>query len=450
MSEISNLTRKQLTTGYPILGTLPYIRKNPIEFFGAITKLGTTVPFKLGPYKAFLLNRPEDVEYVLSKNNKNYEKSPFLKSLKFILGDGLLTTDGAPWAADRRVVNSIFTKKYFDDYAQATVDVTDDMMKSWSDRGKTFIVAGDKEFTRLTFRIISKILFSVDNPDHVDIIEGSVKPLLEFGLHRNLSYVKQPLWWPTKRNKTFHQHHHHLKKIADEMIQTHIGHTDEYKDLLSAMLEGLKDSNTHWSMERVREHMITFMLAGHETSTMAIMWTCYALCNNPGIQEKAREEAMSYGKDGHFKFDDVDKFPYIKRCMEESLRLYPPAWKFDRIALGEDQLTDVKIKKDAFVFMFPYFIQKNPDYYPNPLQYNPDNFLEKNVEARPRMSYFPFGAGPRVCIAKHISIMELMFIMIRILQNFSIKLAAEPKIQPVAMITLRPEFGMNLEFTRLD
>ena len=147
---------------------------------------------------------------------------------------------------------------------------------------------------------------------------------------------------------------------------------------------------------------------------------------------------------------DFEKFPYIQRCVEESLRLYPPAWKIDRIALGDDTLTDVQVKKDAFLLMFPYFVQRNPKYFENPMTYNPDNFLEKNVQARPRMSYFPFGGGPRVCLGKHLSVMEMIFILVKVLQKYSFTLLPEPEIKTVALITLRPEHGMKLEFRKIE
>ena len=446
MELTEQFTKSQLTRGLPFVGVFPYIRKNPIEFFTQLSKLGTTVPFQLGPYKSYMLNRPEDVEHVLSKNNRNYEKSPFLKNLKHVLGEGLLTTDGPEWANDRRIVTATFTKGHFEKYARVVLDQTEDLIQDWRTKGRTFPVRIDTSFTRLTFRIISQILFSVNNQSHVDVIEEAVRPLLEFSLNRNLSLVKPPLWMPPPQNRIFHKNYGKLKRVAEELVQTHIDQPDRYHDLLSSMLKELSESKTQWSMDRIRDHLVTFMVAGHETSTMALVWTFYALATNPGIQDLAREEALASGKASELGFKDLERFPYIKRCVEEAMRLYPPAWKLDRFALGEDQLTDVKIQKDAFVLMFPYFIQKNPQYFENPLVYNPDNFLEKNVEARPKMSYFPFGGGPRVCIGRNLSVMEIVFILVKILQNYSFTLLPEPVVKPVALITIRPELGMNLEF----
>lgn len=437
--------------GHFLLGHLPERRKDPLNLFvRAMRDYGGVVRMKFGPKLIHLVNDPAGVKHVLQDNAKNYVKGFGYDQLVPLLGAGLLTSEGEFWRRQRKLAQPAFHRQRIATFATTMTNATEAMLKTWEPHyvsGTPFDVA--TEMMRLTMRIAGETLLSTDVSQDADTIGQALGRLIPEANRRILSLVH--LWdkFPTPRNKRFKKALADLDRVVMGIIGERRKNKEDKGDLLS-MLMSAQDEETGEGMtdKQLRDEVMTIFLAGHETTANALAWTWYLLSKHPIVERKLLEELATILNGRTATFEDVPRLRYTTMVIEETMRLYPPAWVTSRQALEDDRVCGFSIPKDSIVILSSYTAHRNAAHWPNPLGFDPERFADDKSAARPKYTYFPFSGGPRQCIGQNFAMMEAVLIVATIAQRYRLELLPGHDVIPEPLITLRPKNGIQVTLRR--
>ncbi len=429
--------------GKPIIGNLRDFRRDILGLLETSARAyGEIVHFRVGPREIFLLNDPYYIQHVLQTNSRNYRKGRALVRTKVLLGEGLLTSEGDLWLRQRRLIQPAFHRKRIAALGQMMTDCTLDMMAHWQPHQSLNVA---EEMMGLTLNIVCKALFSTNiSEEEQATVKEAMDVALKFGV-RNATRPPFMEKMPTRENHAAKKAIHQLDGIVYQIIQERRQHSqaDGMNDLLT-MLMTATDADTGEAMNdrQLRDEVMTLFLAGHETTANALAWTWYLLSENPAAAEQLYAELDSVLNGRLPTMDDLPNLPYAQAVLQESMRLYPPAWVISRQAIGEDEIGGYPIPTGSAVIVSPYMMHRNPIYWENAERFDPTRFL--NPQWRPHFSYFPFGGGSRQCIGMNFALMEAQLVLATVAQSYRLKLAEGTKVVPEALITLRPRDGVHV------
>ena len=423
--------------GHPLLGNL---REFAADTLGFATRLahqyGDVARFRIVRRTAFLLSAPQAVERVLIENHRNYVKHTFFwRKVDAIFGRGLLTNEGDDWLRQRRLVQPAFHHERIAEYGRIMTEYTLDRLEGWRD-GETRDVRG--EMTSITFRIVAKTLFDAEVADDAAEIAEAFDTGIEEIARRIRRPVLIPDRVPTPGNLRYRRAVNRMDRLVYRIVEEHRDGRDR-GDLLSALME-VRDEDGPMSENQLRDETITMLLAGHETTALALTWTWYLLSQHPEVVARLENELEALGRSP--VVSDLPGLPYTERVVTESLRLYPPAYSFGREALEDDEILGWPVPAGTTLFVFPWVLHRHPRLYPDPLRFDPDRWTDAFRRELHRLAYLPFGSGPRMCIGREFARMELILIVATIAQRFRIEWGSEPPV-PMASITLRPTGGLE-------
>lgn len=412
-----------------------------------IALAGNTFSLYLSPQdKPIVTTNPHFIQHVLQKNHRNYKKSPVqVNQLAHFLGKGLLTSDGPYWLQQRRLIQPGF-------HRAKLAGLTDIMLKEidlFLDGMDARIYKRDSidmahEMTELTFNIMAKALFSrsIENRKMNEISEyfNRIQAFM-------IRQIQQPYlisWFKIsgemKRHETIAAL---LKKNVFQIIGQRKQSTDRYDDLLDMLREArYEDTGEGMNDQQLLDECLILLMAGHDTSANALAWTWYILCQHPKVMEKIRAEIKAVYGDQKPNIEGLAKLDYLKRVIQESMRLYPPAWIMDRVSIEEDHFEGFFIPKDRVVGIYIYGVHHSSKYWPDPEKFDPSRFKKEEVKKRPPFTYLPFGAGQHKCIGSNFSLMEMQLILIRMIQRFDFELVAGQQVEMKPLITLQPKSGI--------
>ena len=431
--------------GYPVLGVLPQLRSNPIStFIDAANRYGDVVHLKAGPYHGFLLSNPADIKHVLQDNARNYHKSPLYDRLRDSLGNGLLTSEDSFWLRQRRLAQPAFHRQRLVAMADRMVDCTEQMLERWhhtASAGTTIDLV--EEMMGLTQAIIVRTMFSTDLGRTAEIVNRTW-PIINRRIGETFWSTKLETRLPLPANRHFWRALSELDSVVYRIIEDRRQSRRDEADLLSMFLSA-RDEETGAGMtdRQLRDEVMTMLLAGHETTSLALSWTYYLLSEHPEVEQRIADEVDKVIGEGRPSFAHVDRLSFTRRTLEESLRLYPPAWGFSRLAMGDDEIAGYRIPKGSITFLIPFVIHRRPNLWPDPDRFDPERFAPEHESARPRFAYIPFGGGPRGCIGNQFAMLEAQLIVASIAQRFRVELVPGQEIRPEPLITLRPKPGIR-------
>jgi cytochrome P450 len=431
--------------GYPILGVLPHLRSNPLgTFLDAADRYGDVVHIKAGPYHGFLVSDPADIRHVLQDNARNYHKSPLYDRLRDGLGNGLLTSEDSHWLRQRRLAQPAFHRQRLITMADAMVACTEQMLERWDGvaaRGETIDLVA--EMMAVTQAIIVRTMFSTDLGATAEVVNRTW-PIINRRIGETFWSTKLETSLPVPANRRFWRALSELDAVVYRIIADRRQTKREEPDLLSMFLSA-RDEETGAGMtdQQLRDEVMTMLLAGHETTSLALSWTYYLLSRHPEAEQRVTDEVDRVIGQGRPGFGHLDQLTSIRHAIEESLRLYPPAWGFSRRALGDDEVSGYRVPKGSLVFLIPFVIHRRPTLWPEPERFDPDRFLPERESARPRFAYIPFGGGPRGCIGNHFAMVEAQLIVAAVAQRYRVELEPNQDIRPEPLITLRPSPGIR-------
>lgn len=439
--------------GLPWFGSVFPAWRDPLGLFlRARADYGDVVRFKFGPFQYYLVNDPNVVKHVLVDNPKAYTKSRNYLGLKVVLGEGLLTSEGDHWRRQRKLAQPAFRRDKLAGFADQMSMATRDMLGRWKSEGSAKAFCIHTEMMRLTFRIVGLTLFSAD----VDGEAKEVGQALDVAMHWANDYAESmfriPPFIPTPANLRFKK----AKKTLDDVVfgliaerRASAAKNGQFgDDLLGMLMEATEEPEAGGAAgggmddQQLRDEIITMILAGHETTANLLAWTFHLLSKHPEVERKIREEATRVLGDRDPVLEDVRSLEYTRMVLEEALRLYPPAWIFERQAVVADTLGGYRIEPGAIVGLCPYVLHRHPDHWENPEGFDPERFRPERAEKRARYAYLPFGGGPRTCVGNHFAMMEGQILLAMIVREHRLELEPSHKVELDPVITLRPKTGI--------
>jgi cytochrome P450 len=429
---------------------LPHLRSDPLRtFLDAANRYGDLVHLKAGPYHGYLVCDPALIRHVLQDNARNYHKSPLYDRIRDHIGNGLLTSEDAFWLRQRRLAQPAFHRQRLVEMADAMVDCTDRVLERWeviASRGEAIDLVS--EMMALTQAIIVRTMFSMDLGAAADVVNRTW-PIINRRIGETFWSTKLETRLPLPANRRFWRALADLDAVVYRIIADRRRSGRDGSDLLS-MLLAARDEETGAGMTdlQLRDEVVTMLLAGHETTSLALSWTYYLLSQHPEAEQSIAAEVDRVIGDRRPAFAHVERLVTTRRAIEESLRLYPPAWGFSRRALNDDEIGGYRIAKGSLVFVIPFVVHRRPALWPDPERFEPDRFAPEHESARPRFAYIPFGGGPRGCIGNQFAMAEALLIVAAVAQRYRIELLPNQDIRPEPLITLRPSAGIRAVLTR--
>jgi cytochrome P450 len=428
------------------------MRRDPLAFMTALARdYGDAVCITMGPMRVYGFHHPDGVKHVLQDNHQNYVKGPIIARTKALLGEGLFTSEGDFWLRQRRLAQPAFHRERIAGFADTMVRRTTERLARWEPavaRGEPIDVAG--EMNALALTIVGDALFGRDLSGEAAPAGRALAVALEVLAHRAMSYVAAPVWVPTERNRRFRRAAATLDALVYDIIDGRRRAGETGDDLLG-MLMAARDEEIGDGMSRgqLRDEVMTFLLAGHETTAVALAWTWYLLARHPAIAESARDEVLAALGDRPPTLADLTRMPLARMVVEEAMRLYPPVWGIGRQAIAADRIAGWDVPAGALVNLSPWVTHRHPDFWPDPERYDPERFRPGVERTRPRFAYFPFSGGPRLCIGEAFSLMEAQVVVAMVLQRYRLALADDRPIVPEPTLTLRPRGGLVMRAERV-
>lgn len=427
---------------------LQALRVSPLHALcQASQRYGTVFQYPVGFWTVYVVTGPDGVKHVLQDNNRNYSKDTFQYNLLgLVTGRGLLSSEGDYWFRQRRLAQPAFHRDRIASLATLTTDATTAMLDRWDG-----IIAGgesldiDGEMMRLTLEIVGKALFSVDLSARADGLSRAALETLDHVSRRARMPFGPPTRVPTPGNRRFVRAVHTLDAAIFALIRARRRDPDAAHDLLS-MLMLARDADTGEGMTdvQVRDEVITFLIAGHETVASALVWAWYLLSMHPAVERALHAEVAAVLVGRVPTMADVARLPYTRAIVDETLRLYPPSWLSTRRAKAADEIDGYAIPANALIVMSPYVTHRHADLWPNPEGFDPERFLPGADTDRPRFAYLPFGGGPHLCIGNTFALVETQMILATVAQRYRLALLPGQDIAVSPLVTLRPKHGMRM------
>jgi cytochrome P450 len=447
---VSPATRPRGPRGHFLLGSLPEIQRDQLRFYTACAReFGDVVPVRFGTRRAVMVYHPDAIEQVLVTHNRDFHKSPGVRLLKPLFGDGLLLSEGDFWLRQRRLVQPAFHRQRIGAYGDVMTDYTTRRLARWKD-GTT--VELNTEMMALTQAIVAKTLFDADVSDETSTIGDAIQVLMEdFNVRIGSLLQLVPHWVPTPANVKARRAIRRLDAIVFRMIADRRRSGEDRGDLLSILLHAQDaDDGTRMTDRQVRDEVMTLFIAGHETTAVALSWIWLLLAQHPEIDARLAEELRTV-LDGHPPtVADLPRLTYAEMVVTEAMRLYPPAYGLGRQAIRETEIAGHRIPRRMIVVVPTWVVHRDARWYPEPEAFRPERWADGAARQLPRFAYLPFGGGPRQCIGNTFAMMEAVLLLATIAQRFRLTLVPGQTVRPTPYVTLRPEPGMRMLLSRRD
>ena len=363
--------------GLPILGVLPAVRRNPTAvFMSAALRFGDVVYLKIGPRHGYLITNPSDVRHVLQDNARNYHKSPLYDKLRMSIGNGLLTSEDEFWLRQRRIAQPAFHHRRIAALSGVMSDVARDAAAGWqtiASDGRPVDV--EEEMMRLTRTVVLRALLGADLGPFTATLDDAWTVINQ--------HVGESFWslgftdrWPTPRYRRFQAARAVLRDAVDHVISQRRRSPSDGTDLLSMLLSARdEESGEAMTDEQLRVEVTTFLLAGQETTSLALTWTWYLPVAARQVRARRLEEEIDAVLDGRPpEYADLANLPYTRMVIDEAMRLYPPAWGFSRQALADDELGGFHLPRGWLAFVIPYVLHRLPAFWRDPDAFDPERF----------------------------------------------------------------------------
>ena len=431
----------------PYIGNLLSLRLDPLGYLQRLQRTyGNMATIYFGKNPAVLLFRPEYVRYVLVEHPRDFSNRGVLGNDNDdgFASEGLLTIDGEKHRQQRRAVQPAFHKKQVEGYASIINQYTQELLKTWYPGDRLDMSRAMQE---LTLRIVSKCLFSIDlssqlGPlsDAFDGVIGSSTSMAEDLLN---IHIDNPITGYGKRMAATRQ----LDMLIYTMIAQRRDDERDYNDVLSMLMSAQsgEEPDTKLTEKQIHDHIMTFIAAGHETTAITLVWTLYLLSQYPQVRIKLQDEIRSVLAGREPTIDELAKIPYLDWVLDESMRLYPPAWLQMRFVAKESEIDGTKLPVGTLLILSQWVMHRLPEIWQDAEVFKPERWDPANEQHIPPGAYFPFGGGPRTCIGMPLAQLEARIILASILQRYTPQPIPgyTPGFQPT--ITLRPK--RHLEVT---
>lgn len=432
-------------SGLPLLGHAYAYASDPLGFVErTVEECGPVTSLSIPGHEVVLLADPEAIEHVLARNHENYCKGEFQKKeFDGLLGDGLLVSEGEQWERQHAQIQPAFYPGRIAEYAETMVAGTEQHLTRWEDRDHETLTLTDA-LPELTLDILGQVLFGTDLREATEVRTAAEAITERFTPDGRVPFYV-PDWVPTPRNRRYLRAVERLDSFVADLVATRRRETDSPDDdLLSTLLSsGMND-------EEVRDQLVTFLLAGHETTALALTYTLYLLGKHPDVQARVAEEVAGLGERPQLG----DDLPRTDRAIREAMRLYPPTTLLMRETIEADEISGYEIPEGALVLCSQWATHRRSAFFENPDEFRPERWTDDRKEdresdsERPDYAYFPFGGGSRACIGRRFALFEMRLVLASLLQRFEVRTVSPEDLEPVAAMTLSPGDDVVVELRK--
>ena len=413
--------------GGGLLGHTLEFQKAPLEFTlraaRAAEAHGDVACWRVGPYRWWLLNRPEHIWEVLVTQASGFHKPKLVKRLwRHFLGWGLLSLEDDAWKRHHRMVRPAFMKERIEAYAKTMVAYTDDMVAAWASDppAHSDVMA---EMTALTLRIVAKTLFAAD-------VQGDARRVgqcMTVISDRLVEHINKPLpipkWWPSQGNRAKHQAIAEMEAVVLDVVRDRRRTGEDRGDLLSSLVNARDDQGIALTDRELRDEAMTLFFAGHETTALSLTWMWYLLAAHPDVTARLRADLDGVvGPDPvarPLQSGDLPDLPYLDQVVKEAMRRLPSVWSFMRAPTAPWQVpgTPYVIPAGDVIFISPYVTHNDDRWFPDADRFDPDRFAPDAEAKLPKGAYIPFAAGPRMCLGKNFAMMEARLVLATLVRH---------------------------------
>jgi cytochrome P450 len=428
----------------------PAMVRNPVQVFTKYNlAFGDTFQFYIGGIKqAIVTTNPSVIQHVLKTNAENYQKSEIqVKRMGHFLGKGLLTTEGEAWRTQRRLIQKGFDRKQLEALSAIMQDSLADSLRSFDTQVALGPVDIYPRLMKMTFAMVARSLFGAKlKEEDIDLVSHTISTVQEFIVRQTLQPYLNP-WFSVSGQLRKHEQ---MRFRADSILMEYIKrrrHQPPGNDLLQTLMDARYSDGEGMTDELVLSESMQLLVAGHETSSNGLSWLLYLLSSRPDCLERLRHEFDTVLNGAPLSYEHVPRLEYAARIISEGLRLYPPFWMIDRMAVAEDHIGDVTIPAGSTVIVFVYGAHHASRYWPNPEQFDPERFTKANESQISPFTHLPFGGGPRGCIGGNYAMLQILMILSHILKKYDFVLTPNQTIESRPMVILRPKHGIQMTFT---
>jgi cytochrome P450 len=426
---------------------------NPILLFEHLAATyGRIAHYKLGWQHIVFINHPEFIREVLVNHQQEMIKERTQRRMKILLGEGLITSEGAFHMRQRRIAAPAFHRQRIAAYADVMVQRATLRRAGWH-AGQALDIGA--EMMQLALEVVARTLFNTDVTSDVLEINREVNVIMDlYNYLISLPLAEAYLYAPLPGLTRFRRARARLDAVVHRIIASHrsrerAGDASDSGDLLSMLMasrdeEGGTTERSGMTDAQLRDEIITIFLAGYETVANALTWTWLLLAQNPEAAQRFYDEIDQVLGGRAPTLEDLPQLRYTEMVFAESMRIYPPAWAMGRQSTAPLALGPYRFPAKTYFFFSQYVMQRDPEYFPDPLRFDPERFTPEAKAARPRFAYFPFGGGGRQCIGESFAWMEGVLILATIAQKWRLTLLPDQQIDVQPKITLRPKYPIHM------
>jgi cytochrome P450 len=431
-----------------MLGILRELHGNPLQMIRDVASYGDVAYVRIGITNTYFVSNPTLIEEVLLGRHRDMVKDFATRTLMPLVGAGLLTSDGEAWRKQRKLAAPPLQPKRIASYADTMVECAQRMAAGFRDCEVREI---SDDMSKLTLDIVGRTLLGFDprrEAEQISRVLDDGMRYFDFEMRTPLGMLPAHILTPTRRK--VREGRSELEAILLRIIAR--CRRDEAKTadhFLARLVHARDEDGEAMSDRQLIDEAITMLMAGHETTALALTYALYLLSEHPAALARARAEIEGQLGGRPAKLADVPQLRFIDAVIREALRLYPPAYAMGREVAQPIELAGYEIPRGAQLYMAQYIVHRDPRYFADPNDFKPERWFDPKLEELPRFAYFPFGGGPRVCIGTHFAMLEAALVLTTLLQTVELQTVPGFQFDVEPSITLRPKNGLRMLVRRL-
>lgn len=431
----STLERPPGPTGLPLLGnSLPFMRDPLAALEQWASEYGDITYLQFPGRPTYVLTHPDHIEQVLVTENSTFTTGDLRRdAFSGVEDESLSVSEGRTWQRQRQQLQPGFYREQITTYAETMVTDAEQTVERWT-VGETVDIV--REMSQLTLAILAKTLFDHNVREDQSVVRAAVDTLSQQTDYSQWSTVV-PKWVPTPANRRFQRATNDLHSLIENLIRERRRTNEDGNDLLSILI-GTDRKGTELSETELRDNIIGLLLAGHETTALALTYTWYLLSKNPDVRRKLRAELAAVLEGATPTVDQLSDLEYTGQILTESLRLYPPIWGTGREPVADVTIGGYTVPEGMTITIPQWVVHHDKRFYDDPAEFRPERWSDEHDAERPEFAYFPFGGGPRRCIGEQFALVEMKLVLATIAQRVSLELVSDAPLNVTASITTRP------------
>ena len=441
----SNLKTIHGPKGQPFLGVLKDFRHDPLSFVTDCSQnYGPLTRMPMAGFPFVLVSHPDFAKDIMDNDMGIFGKSRAAMRAAPLIGYGLLLTEGEKWKRSRKLATPAFHPKKLGSMIPRLEKITQDLFAQYKEKKFKFEVTSTT--SNLTMDMFCETFLGVGSQFNTELLAAINGSLTEVSI-RSLAGIAPPMWVPTGGNRRLKKHIATIDATINEIIaarRQELADGEPRHDLLSSFLQS-EDENGGFSQQQIRDELVTFFVAGHETTAMVLNWLLHYLARYPEITAKVQEEVLGLDQD-HLSLSTLRNLPYTTLVIKETMRLRPPIWMFRREAKQDYDLLGYEIKKGDICMINAYLLHRHPDFWEEPDAFKPERM--EDVSKQHPGAFMPFGAGKRICIGMNFAMLEVSIFIATLLRNYDITPQPNLKVVMEPSATLKPRDRFQIELTR--